>query len=201
MIDFQTMTVAERAREVFEQCKQSYEQDKQASVLLSHFGYFSQDLVNGFTEGVEEMLIAAGEKKALIKRVFSIMIEGLQNIRFHGDADEFGKYYGIFFITRSESQINICFGSLVETGTAQELLKRLDRLNEMEDAEVKDHYLDILSNGKLGVKGNAGLGFITMRMKSKSPLNYQMYELSEERVLFTLETVLRKEQNQVKKVI
>ena len=192
MIEFQTVSIADRSKEVFEREKIRFENELGMSIMLSHCGYFSQDLVNGFTEGVEEMLISANEKKSLIKRVFSIMIEGLQNIRFHGEADDFGKYYGLFFIAKNEEKIVIYFGSLVRDGVHLALNERLQKLNDLSDGDVKEHYLSILSDGKISTEGNAGLGFITMRMKSKSQLKYRFYSLSDCKQLFTFETTLHK---------
>lgn len=193
MIEFRTVSIADRAKEVFEQEKLGFERDKKMSILLSHFGYFSQDLVNGFTEGVEEMLVSANEKKGLIKRVFSVMIEGLQNIRFHGETDELGKFYGLFFIAKDKKKISLVFGSIINQPDSSELESRLNYLNGLTEEEVKEHFLEMLSTGTMSNKGNAGLGIITMRMKSKAPLKYTLHQVSNEKAFFTLEVSLLKE--------
>lgn len=193
MIDFQTLSVSERCKEVFEKEKSHLKDELNMSLVLSHFGYFSQDLVNGFTEGIEEILISAGEKKQIQKRVFSILIEGLQNIRFHGEKDDQDKFYGLFILAKNQDKIVIYFGNLLNAENKDSLNERLKALNSLEEEDVKEHYMSVLSNGIISAKGNAGLGFITMRLKSKSKLNYQFYAVSEALNLFTVEIHLNKE--------
>jgi hypothetical protein len=43
------------------------------TVLLSHFGIFSQDLINSIASSVEEVMISGGEIKKTVKRTFSIL--------------------------------------------------------------------------------------------------------------------------------
>lgn len=187
MVELTTISNTDKCREIFEKEKARFEHTLKMSVILSHFGYFSQDLVNGFTESIEEILISSGEKKQTVKRVFSILIEGLQNIRFHGKKDESGKNYGLFFLAKNQKQIGVFLGSLIGDEDKRVLENRLVALNELTEDEVKEMYMNILSNGEISVKGNAGLGFITMRMKSKSKLNFCFHELSGNLFLFTVE--------------
>lgn len=195
MIEFQTASVSERCNEIFELKKNYIKIDQQLALVLSHFGYFSQDLVNGFTENVEEILISAGEKKQIIKRVFSILIEGLQNIRVHGQKDEHGKQYGSFILAKDSSKYCIIFGSLIKSEAKSSLEERINNLNSLEDEAVKELYMSVLTNGIVSVTGNAGLGFITMRLKSKNKLKLRFYQVSEELNYFTVEINLEKEEN------
>ena len=47
--------------------------------------------------------------------------------------------------------------------------------------------MDVLTNGIISNKGGAGLGFITMAMKSKNKLNYKIEEINDRISCFTLE--------------
>ncbi len=194
MIDFQTLTVSERCKEVFDLQKSYIKIERQLAVMVSHFGYFSQDLVNGFSESAEEILVSAGEKKQLIKRIFSILIEGLQNIRVHGEADDNGDHYGSFILAKDAEKYIILFGSLVKQENKESLEARIANLNALEEDALKEHYMSVLSNGIVSATGNAGLGFITMRSKSKMPLHIKFYPVSEQFYFFTTEITLMKEQ-------
>lgn len=193
MIDFQTLSVSERCKEVFDLQKSYIKIERQLAVMVSHFGYFSQDLVNGFGESTEEILVSAGEKKQLIKRIFSIIIEGLQNIRVHGEQDDNGDSYGSFILAKDAGKYIILFGSLVKKENKEGLEKRIDHLNKLNDDDLKEHYMTVLSNGIVSATGNAGLGFITMRSKSKMPLHIKFYPVSDQLYFFTTEITLLKE--------
>ena len=58
----------------------SYKTEKNRSIVISHCGTFSQDLINSLVVRNEELMKCSGDKKAIVKRAFSILIEGLQNI-------------------------------------------------------------------------------------------------------------------------
>jgi hypothetical protein len=160
-------------------------------VQLSHFGPLSQDLINSFTVSMEEFMISAGDKKALVKRVFSILIEGLQNILIHGTKIE-GDQNALIFIAYNEQGYYIVLGNLTQRLDHSRLIGYLDKLNGMNDEEVKAFYLETLNNGLISDKGGAGLGFITIRMKSKSKLQYSFSDLNDDLLLFSIATEIAK---------
>jgi hypothetical protein len=190
MIEFQTINISERCREIYEKQLISLKKEEGMSVMLSHFGYFSQDLVNGFSENIEEILISSGEKKGILKRIFSILIEGLQNIRVHGEKDNDGEHYGSCIVAKSSSNYKIIFGSLMKTELKNTIKNRIDTLNSLEEDRVKEHYMTVLSNGIVSATGNAGLGFITMRLKSKNLVQASFYEVAENLQAFIIELTI-----------
>lgn len=166
-------------------------QDGFSSVLLAHFGDLNQDLVNSLTVNVEEMMISAGDRKPLIKRIFSILIEGLQNILIHGETTDEGQP-ALLIVASNESHYRIVLGNVALAADREKLVNYLNKLNRMDEEEVKAFYLEILNNGLISSKGGAGLGFITMRMKSKGQLNYRFDELGDDLLFFSISTDLER---------
>src|SRR5680860_576854 len=80
--------------EIYRGTYDDYARRENGVIILSHFGEFSQDLVNSLSEGLEQIMRTNNVKKTIVKRMFSIMIEGLQNIRIHGAKDERGRQLG-----------------------------------------------------------------------------------------------------------
>lgn len=146
------------------------------AVIIAHFGRFSQDLVNSISEGVENILISNDVKKGIIKRMFSILIEGLQNIRIHGGTDLEDNQIGHVIVLREGEQYKVSFGSYATEQDKDFLSKHLDDLNSKSIEEIKEFYLKVLSNGFLSNKGGAGLGFITIALKSKSTISYAFHK-------------------------
>ena len=66
----------------------------------------------------------------------------------------------------------------------------LDKINLMSTEELKSYYLEILDNSFFSSKGGAGLGFLTMRMKSEQKLSYSFDKLNESLCFFTVEITL-----------
>ncbi len=162
-------------------------------VFVAHLGGINQDLINRLSEQVEEMLFSAGAKKATIKRIFSIVVEGLQNILLHGD--KFGdEQLCLLIVGASPTAFKVSMGNITSADNKEKLTGYVEKLNSLDEAGVKEVYLETLNNGLISEKGGAGLGFITMRMKSKNPLGYDFKEWKEDQVFFVVTTMLNKEE-------
>lgn len=160
--------------------------------MIHHFGEFSSDLVNGLAEGVEEILISSGASKKLMKRVFSIVIEGLQNIRLHGERDEHGYQGAYLLINKGKENYQIIMGNLLNQEDRELIDKYLKKINKMDMVELKEFYSELLSNSFFTRKGGAGLGFLTMRLKSENELNYEIKQLASDKCFFTVEVTINK---------
>lgn len=159
---------------------------------MCHCGVFSQDLVNSLGVGSEELLIASNEKRQMIRKIFSILIEGLQNIKIHGVPNKENVKSGILVLAKGVDCYKISFGNLILNDLVPAMKERLTELNVLDEIQLKERYLKVLSEGILSNKGGAGLGFITMRMKAKSSLNFHFEKVSNEKSVFTFELVVKR---------
>lgn len=182
------------SNQVFESICERYVKDDLLTIVMSHCGVFSQDLVNSLGEGAEEILISANEKKPMIRRIFSVLIEGLQNIRIHGEVNAEGIQNGILVFAKGDGIYKISFGNIIFNGSIPAMEARLNELNKLSEDDLKERYMAVLSEGILSNKGGAGLGFITMKMKARSDLSFAFYPVSEEYSMFTFELVVKREQ-------
>lgn len=161
------------------------------NITLAHIGGVNQDLINSLSTNVEDFMISAGDKKPLVKRVFSIVIEGLQNILIHGEKVD-GARLGLLVIANNESIYRVTMGNITQVTEQEKITNYLNKLNDFDDEQVKAFYLETLNDGLISEKGGAGLGFITMRMKSKNRLNYQFMELGDGLMFFSITTDLER---------
>ena len=173
------LEIAKEVNNCFENLYHNLSQGKESNIILAHFGEFSQELVNTISEGVEAKLFDIDIKKSVIKKMFSILIEGLQNLRIHGEKYNDESQHGHVIIADSTGKFTISFGNYVKNKNIPSLTEKLNKLNEMSDAEVKAHYMAVLGNGIISEKGGAGLGFITIAMKSKSKLDFDFKRVND----------------------
>jgi len=164
-----------------------YNTDPNGKVILSHFGEFSQELVNSLSISIENMMIESGDQKGVVKRIFSILVEGLQNIRIHGERDEKEQQTSFLTILQSDTYYKLTLGNLVSSENISKIVDRINQLNELNPSDIKNLYMEVLSNGIMSNKGGAGLGFITMSLKSKNQLDFTTEDLSELLTLLSLE--------------
>ena len=95
-------------------CK-DYNNSNTDKIINSHFGEFSQDLVNTISNDVEMFMLDSGDKKGTVKRMFSILVEGLQNIRLHGEKGKEGHQTSFFAIHQGTDSYKIALGNLIYT--------------------------------------------------------------------------------------
>jgi hypothetical protein len=151
-----------------------------ANEFVSKFGEFSQDYVNQISAEIEERMLEDGDRKPVVKRMFSIIVEGLQNIRLHGEKDKDGNQTSFFLLLRNEAQYFIYLGNLVLNKNITKIEDRISQVNSMDKDQVKELYLSVLTDGVISSKGGAGLGFITMSMKSLNELNGTFVKIDDE---------------------
>ncbi|MEO9531743.1 MAG: SiaB family protein kinase [Crocinitomicaceae bacterium] len=178
--------VVEKCNARFQEIFGDYNKNASGKIIVSHFGEFSQDLVNSLSTSIEDMMLESGDKKGVVKRMFSILVEGLQNVRIHGERDEDGNQVSFLIVLQNEEDYKVTFGNLIKRENIDKIKGRIDELNELDNAQVKEMYMEVLSNGIMSNKGGAGLGFITMSLKSKNKLGYIAEEVSDDLVFFSV---------------
>lgn len=189
MKEVENNKVASVIRDVFQVRHDGLVKDESRKILVSHYGTFSQDLVGSLSNSVEELLISIGDKKLVIKRMFSILLEGLQNIRIHGGQDNYGNQLGFLIIGSDDEDYKVIMANIINSDERVKVETYLDEINAYPEDHLREKYLSVLSNEFLSQKGGAGLGFITTRMKS-GKLGYSFDEVSENSMLFSLEITL-----------
>lgn len=157
-------------------------------IIVSHVGELDQDKVNTISSMVESQMENFGVSKSATKKIFNIVIEALQNICLHGEKDNNGYQMTYFIIGKSNNEFTIYSGNIVTNQIAEKLNVRLNAIKSYSDAELKKRYLDVLSNGELSAKGGAGLGFLTIALKSQNKIDFDFEILNKEYSLFSLQS-------------
>lgn len=157
-------------------------------IIVSHIGELDQDKVNTISTLVETQMEYLGVSKNAIKKIFNIVIETLQNICIHGEKDNNGYQMTYFIIGKYNNEFTICSGNIVNNNVAERLNKRLNAIKSLSDSDLKRQYMDVLSNGELSAKGGAGLGFLTIALKSNNNIDFDFETLNKEYSLFSLQS-------------
>lgn len=157
-------------------------------IIVSHIGELDQDKVNTISTLVETQMEYLGVSKSAIKKIFNIVIETLQNICIHGEKDNNGYQMTYFIIGKHNNEFTIYSGNIVNNSVAEKLNKRLNSIKSLSDSDLKKQYMDVLSNGELSSKGGAGLGFLTIALKSNNNIDFDFEMLNKEYSLFSLQS-------------
>lgn len=165
----------------------TYKEQSDNRRILSKFGEFSEDSVYSLLCMIEMKMEESGERKGIIKKVYNIVIEGLQNARLHGAKNEKGKQTSFIIVSKDTNDYLINMANLVDTDSVEVIKSNLNKIKGMTYKPLKQFYKDILYSGKYSEKGGAKLGFITIALKSDNNLSFDMDTITDNVSLFSME--------------
>jgi len=153
-------------------------------------GVFTANITDNILALAESNLVQKEDPRALRRKVYNVMVEGLQNITKH-QADievEQDSNYGVFVLKKEYFKYFITTGNLIDNNYIENLTKQIDQVNSLDKAELKAYHREVLLHGKMSNKGGAGLGLIDMARKSGNKLLYAFENVDEKFSYFYLHT-------------
>ena len=169
----------------FEKLLEDYQ--KNETVVVSHIGELSQSVISSIEEKVENQVTELEVAKGPLKKIFFISVETLQNMLIHGHKNNQGEQHNFFILSKNGVKMNIVSANLVANNSIPNLEKQIETINAFDDEKaLKAYYLEHLENNTISEKGGAGLGFITIGMKSGNKLKFDFKKINDDFSLFTL---------------
>ena len=164
-------------------------------ITLVFEGQITHQVMKALTSLVEEQLDEVEDDKVL-RMIYHVMVESLQNINRHAQAYELrGHPYlgmGLVLVAKTKERFQVTTGNIVENGHAEEISLFLGKLNSMDQDDLDGLYKKQLREGIVSPKGGAGLGFIDIRRKTGNNLDYSFVKIDKETSFFIFtSTILR----------
>ncbi len=156
---------------------------EESSVKLSFSGQFNPDLIT--------MLLLMAKNniggRAVMKKIYNIMIECLENLTKHSLQSDDTEFPAIFLFGKNDDSYYLATGNRVDEETKNQLQQKLEKANSLDKAGLRNWYNEILmSDTGISERGGAGLGIIDMAMKSGHPFNFTFDKIDSEFSFFTL---------------
>ncbi len=160
-------------------------------VLVKHFGDLAQESISSLEGQVESSIIESAIAKGPLRKIFFISVETLQNMLIHGHKNLDGQQRSFFILTKDNIKVDMISANLISNKAVPILEKQIETINDFEDpAALKQYYMEHLENNQLSEKGGAGLGFITIAMKSGNKLKVSFEKIDENYSLFLLNSTV-----------
>jgi hypothetical protein len=153
-------------------------------------GLFTSNITDNILALAESNLVKKEDPRALKRKVYNVMVEGLQNITKHqADIDvSVENNNGVFVLKKENLKYFITTGNLIENENIQALTAQIEQVNKLDEDELKAYHRQVLVDGKISSKGGAGLGLIDMARKSGNKLLYAFEQVDEVYSYFYLHT-------------
>jgi hypothetical protein len=157
-------------------------------IILAYDGVLNSETISKLEVEIEANILDKNLPKGVVKKVFFICIESLQNMYIHGHKDDQGAKHNFFVLYITNKAVKIIGANLISNSAIVKLETHIEKINSFSDpASLKTYYLEHLENNELSEKGGAGLGFITIGMKSGNKLDVQFEKINESRSMFLIE--------------
>ena len=168
--------------------KQVKHVSQSGELILAYDGVLNSDTISKLENDLEAKILEKKFPKQIIKKIFFICVESLQNQLIHGCKDTNGAQHNFFLLANSSKEITIIAANLITNDSIEDVKNQIEKINSFTNpADLKLYYLEHLENNDLSDKGGAGLGFITIAMKSGNKLMLTIEPINNQYALFLLE--------------
>ena len=163
-------------------------------IITRYVGPIDEGIVSSALEGLDGAL-AGRCQPSYARKVYSILVEDLQNLYHHADyyptwfiCPIMGapRSFGSFCIGFEGEECQILTGNFVSRAQMLDLRYRIDVLNAMEPEAVRIRSRTILNNQSYSSKGGGGLGLVDMLRKARHPLRYSFVQVEDDYYFYTL---------------
>ncbi len=149
------------------------------SLSYVYKGIFNPTLTDKILSLTETNMAITGEGSKTQKKVYFVMVESLQNITRHQDVTQDEENQAFFVVQNKGGIYDLASGNVIEKEHIADLKLKLDKINAMDSAQLKEYYKHVLENTGLSVNGGAGLGLIEMARRSGNKLTYDFERLND----------------------
>jgi hypothetical protein len=151
------------------------------NIYLIWSGHISQNIGKEFLSFTETKLAEEDIESNLRKRVFSVLVEILQNVSSYSPGEDAERQFGMpVAIIRMEEKIyTLTTGNLILNDNVKHLKQKIDLINRYEKKGLIDLFRTSLSGQSVKTDSTGNMGLIDMARKSGSKLEYQFEKLNE----------------------
>ena len=163
-------------------------------IIVDYMGDFSfetmEELLNQLrsTKEFQEM------KKPSRKRLYSTFVESIDNIFKYAatdSSDELSvKANPMIAVEKQGNRFAVTSGNPVSNDEIGDLTFKLDRVNQLDSEALKSLYEDVINKEYEAEDKGAGLGLITMALRTESDITYSFSALDEYNSFFKMQIII-----------
>jgi hypothetical protein len=158
------------------------------NVYLIWSGHITPDVGKEVLSFTETKLSEEEIESNLRKRVFSILVEILENVAKYSPGRDAEEKYGmpVAMIRMEDKVYSLTTGNLILNSKVDHLREKLDYINEYDRVGLKELFRKSLSDQTITSDSTGNMGLIDMARKSGSKLMYQFEKMNDLYSYYTL---------------
>ena len=166
------------------------EYKKWDDIILSYRGAINQELIILFLKLAETKIYPAYKSPKFRRKIFSVLIETLQNIKKYAMPDETGFNNAYFLVKRVDDGLQISTGNLVDTESRQKLEVVLDVVDKSNIIKLKELAKTKLFEDRKDDTDSVGIGLFELAIKSEKKMIYKFHKINDTTSFFSIEVNL-----------
>ncbi len=153
----------------------------QHKIYMIWSGHVSPDIGEEVLSITETKLASEDVETRLRRRIFSIMVEILENVSKYNPGRETEELYGmpVVIVRLENGKFVLTTGNLILNSNVTELKEKLDNINSFDRSELKGLFYKSLSGQTIETDSTGNMGLIAVARKSGSKLDYQFKKVND----------------------
>ena len=158
------------------------------NVCLLWSDHISSDVETEVLTLTENKLLQEDVELTLRRRVFSVLVEILQNVAKYSPGKEPEKKFGmpVAMIKLEHGDFALTTGNLIQNEKVEDLKGKLEIINKHDKVGLKELFRKSLSGQTIRSNSTGNMGLIDMARKSGSKLEYQFEQINDLYSYYTL---------------
>jgi hypothetical protein len=171
---------------------------EEEGIQFCYSGYMTEDILLSIGTAIKDKLTIDETDKYIVRNVFSIFVEQVQNIiryseemeSLESDGNVLELRHGVLAVGHQPGHetgdgIFIAIGNVVKQGDVQRLDNSLSHIQQLDSGELKTLYKQTLKGETPEGSKGAGVGFIDMARKAKRGFEFDFQPINDDRSFFT----------------
>jgi hypothetical protein len=152
------------------------------NVYLIWSGHLSSDVEKEVLSFTETKLTEEDVDSRLRRKVFSILIESLENVAKYSPGREHEEKFGmpVAMIRLNNHIYLVTTGNLIENDNVEALKEKLDIINKCDRESLKELFKSALIQQDINTDSTGNMGLIEMARKSGNKLQYQFDKINDQ---------------------
>jgi hypothetical protein len=158
------------------------------NIYLIWSGHITSDVEREVLSFTETKLVEEDVDLNIRRRVFSILVEILENVSKYSPGKEPEEQFGmpVAMIRLEDEVYSLTTGNLINNEDVEHLRVKLDNINKYDKVGLKELFRNSLSGQSIKSDSTGNMGLIDMARKSGSKLVYQFEQLNNLYSYYTL---------------
>ena len=165
-----------------------------SQTMLAYRGNFTYEIMEDLLKQLRSAPQFQEMRNIARKRLYSTFVESIDNIFKYASSHKSGKKGAgkdpMISVCKKGNRFLVISGNVVSNDDVEDLRFKLDRVNQLDHEALKTHYEDIINREASENDTGAGLGLITMALKTKEDITYSFAAIDGDHSFFKMQIII-----------